>query len=182
MICFEGGSVGGLHKSMTRLSSSQQINQNGLNSGSTTAYNNSSSGNIAQTNGNAHYVTPVPPLSSNVIITGHNKYGLPSTKISSGGVTVITSPRIRPLSQGPNTLLGSTGGIGRLSSGASTGSLALQQTQNSIMVHHASPASPVLPNNTHKSVMTLPVNSSLSAVSRGGIWSRAPCPCLSKTT
>lgn len=38
---FPGGSVGGLHKSMTRLSSSQQINQNGSN---TATVNNNSSG------------------------------------------------------------------------------------------------------------------------------------------
>lgn len=38
---FPGGSVGGLHKSMTRLSSSQQINQNG-GSNTATVHNNSS--------------------------------------------------------------------------------------------------------------------------------------------
>lgn len=113
----------------------------------------------------SNYVTPVPPLSSNVIITGHNKWGIPSTKITSGGVTVTTStsPRVRPHSQGPSTLMGSTGALGKLSGNAlnqSTGSIGLQQ--NAISVHHASPASPTFPNN-QKSVMTLPINSTLNS-------------------
>lgn len=165
-----GGSVGGLHKSMTRLSSSQQINQNGSNSNNV---NSHSSGNVAQqvaavlgSPSSPTYVTPVPPLSSNVIITGHNKWGIPSTKITSGGVTVTTSPtKVRPHSQGPITLLGSTGALGKYSADAlnqSSGSIALQQ--NSISVHHASPASPPLQNsNTQKSVMTLPINSTIAA-------------------
>lgn len=150
---------------MTRLSSSQQINQNGSNS---TTVNNNSSGNIVPGGNGAaaaqNYVTPVPPLSSNVIITGHNKWGIPSTKITSGGVTVTTAPppsRVRPHSQGPTTLMGSTGALGKLSGSVlnqSTGSIGLQQ--NNISVHHASPASPTAPaSNNKKSVMTLPVNS-----------------------
>lgn len=113
----------------------------------------------------SNYVTPVPPLSSNVIITGHNKWGIPSTKITSGGVTVTTSPRVRPHSQGPSTLMGSTGALGKLSGNAlnqSTGSIGLQQ--NAISVHHASPASPTFQSN-QKSVMTLPINSTLSSAS-----------------
>lgn len=169
---------------MTRLSSSQQINQNGSNF---TNVNNTSSGNIVLTgvisptsaiNGQpSNYVTPVPPLSSNVIITGHNKWGIPATKITSGGVTVTTAPpppRIRPHSQGPTTLLGSTGALGKLSGSIlnqSTGSIGIQQpqsptspsaiipSQNNISVHHASPASPTTVINNEKSVMTLPVNS-----------------------
>lgn len=209
---------------MTRLSSSQQINQNTVNAaagsrtttGSTAAATTAtthSSGNIIQSSANSttastsanNYVTPVPPLSSNVIITGHNKWGIPSTKITSGGVTVTTSqtPRVRPYSQGPTTLMGSTGalGAGKLSGNAlnqSTGSIGLQQVssgggalqppaattllhqalqsqpsqsyqsplqQNSISVHHASPASPTFQTN-QKSVMTLPVNSSSASVSQ----------------
>lgn len=68
-----GGSVvGGLHKSMTGLSSSQQINQNGSNPNNV---NSNSNGNFTHVNGatSQNYVTPVPPLSSNVIVTGHNK-------------------------------------------------------------------------------------------------------------
>jgi len=111
----------------------------------------------------SNYVTPVPPLSSNVIITGHNKWGIPSTKITSGGVTVTTS-RVRPHSQGPSTLMGSTGALGKLSGNAlnqSTGSIGLQQ--NTISVHHAcSPASPTFQTN-QKSVMTLPINSTLNS-------------------
>ncbi|KAF5292632.1 hypothetical protein FQA39_LY13965 [Lamprigera yunnana] len=79
-----GSSVGGLHKSMTRLSSSQQIN------------------------------VPVPPfpvpspaVSNNVVVT-NNKWVIPNSRVSSGGVTVttISPPRIpRPHSQGPLTFL-----------------------------------------------------------------------------
>lgn len=120
--------LGGLHKSMTRLSSSQQINQtqnpvsNGFNS-----------------NDNSFISPTIPPLSQNVMITGENKWGIPSTKITSCGVTVNhTSPtRIRPFSQGPNTL----GSIGKSSSNGlsvhqSTGSISMQ---NNISVHHAMP-------------------------------------------
>ncbi|CAH1104202.1 unnamed protein product [Psylliodes chrysocephalus] len=75
-----GGSVGGLHKSMTGLSSTQQIN-----------------------------TTPVPPLSNNVIVTGVSKWTAPNVRVSSGGVTVttISPPRMqRPLSQGPLAFIG----------------------------------------------------------------------------
>lgn len=187
LVSFIGGSVGGLHKSMTRLSSSQQINQNGSNS---TNVNNASSGNIMLPSGgvlplsvingpSSNYVTPVPPLSSNVIITGHNKWGIPATKITSGGVTVTTAPappRIRPQSQGPTTLMGSTGALGKLSGSIlnqSSGSIGIQQQpqqppqsptsgiippQNNISVHHASPASPTAVINNKKSVTTPSTN------------------------
>lgn len=78
--------MGGLHKSMTRLSSSQQIN------------------NISV----PHTTAPTPPLSNNVIVTGTNKWGIPNMRVLSGGVTVttISQTRIpRPLSQGPLTLM-----------------------------------------------------------------------------
>ncbi|CAG9860360.1 unnamed protein product [Phyllotreta striolata] len=81
-----GGSVGGLHKSMTGLSSTQHIN-----------------------------ATPVPPLSNNVIVTGVNKWTAPNIRVSSGGVTVttISPPRIqRPLSQGPLAFIGSHANTG----------------------------------------------------------------------
>lgn len=84
------GSVGGLHKSMTRLSSSQQIN------------------NVPVANSTA---APTPPLSNNIIVTGTNKWGVPNMRVLSGGVTVttISQPRIpRPLSQGPLTLISSS--------------------------------------------------------------------------
>nr|XP_023024362.1 protein melted [Leptinotarsa decemlineata] len=74
-----GGSVGGLHKSMTRLSSSQQIN-----------------------------AVPTPPLSNNITVTAGNKWPGSNGRVSSGGVTVttISPPKIqRPLSQGPLVLL-----------------------------------------------------------------------------
>jgi len=43
------------------------------------------------------------------------RWGIPSTKITSGGVTVTTSPSkgIRPHSQGPGMLMGSTGALGK---------------------------------------------------------------------
>uniref|UniRef100_A0A2M4AAY1 Putative ph domain protein melted n=2 Tax=Anopheles triannulatus TaxID=58253 RepID=A0A2M4AAY1_9DIPT len=94
-------------------------------------------------------IPPVPPpLSQHVTITGENKWGIPQTKITSCGVTVMTtSPTARaprPYSHGgPSntttaTLLGSTGALGKSSLGGlnqSTGSIGIQ-------VHHASPASP----------------------------------------
>lgn len=81
-----GGSVGGLHKSMTRLSSSQQINAVLGHSG----------------------VVPTPPLSNNVVVANSSKWPGSNVRVSSGGVTVttISPPRIqRPLSQGPLTLI-----------------------------------------------------------------------------
>ncbi|GAB0098229.1 melt [Sergentomyia squamirostris] len=151
-----GGSVGGLHKSMTRLSSSQQINQQQNNTSNPNNVNTNcqSNGSVSQLNGvnvaGPNYVTPVPPLSSNVIITGHNKWGIPSTKITSGGVTVTTSPPrgIRPHSQGLSTLLGSSGGLGSITS-----------QSNSVSVQHASPApSSGGASSFQQSVMTLPIN------------------------
>ncbi|XP_038118531.1 protein melted [Culex quinquefasciatus] len=184
-----GGSVGGLHKSMTRLSSSQLIGQynggdivldesgkplppsgpgtnnrasvidgssisagGGSNSNSN-ILNSHSSGNVAialaanKNNSVANFSSPVPPpLSQHVMITGENKWGIPQTKITSGGVTVTTSPTRgqRPYSQGPNTLMGSAGALGKNSLGGlnqSTGSIGMVQ------VHHASPASPTMFNN-----------------------------------
>lgn len=172
-----GGSVGGLHKSMTRLSSSQQINNNTAVVGSSTSTNHNpshSSGNVAQigsgvsgstTSGNpSNYVTPVPPLSSNVIITGHNKWGIPSTKITSGGVTVTTSPTrtLRPHSQGPSTLLmsGSNGGLGSITScnnsyNITNGNvISGGNNVNSSVAVHVPSASP-----TSSMMMLLPVNS-----------------------
>lgn len=170
---------------MTRLSSSQQINnqQSNILNGPGAVHSSSgqqhqhsqqipshSSGNVTQIGQiivggdgsgatQSNYVTPVPPLSSNVIITGHNKWGIPSTKITSGGVTVTTSPQrqlLRPHSQGPSTLLltGSNNGFGSMTScnnsynitngnmssmgGAGGGGV----TGGGVAVHHIAPASP----------------------------------------
>ncbi|XP_030386427.1 protein melted [Scaptodrosophila lebanonensis] len=165
------GSVGGLHKSMTRLSSSQHINQQ------PTA--NSNSNVVVQTGATPKAPasatgTPVPPLSNNVVITGHNKYGIPVT--TSGGVTVTTSPgKVRPHSQGPTTLLNSSSALMKYSTDAlnqSVGSISIPnstgaaqqqsaqaQAQNAVSVHHASPALPQSSSNGNtKSVMKLPVN------------------------
>lgn len=162
-----GGSVGGLHKSMTRLSSSQQINNNIINGTVGSNTSGHSSGNVAQMQigvstlgGGGNYVTPVPPLSSNVIITGHNKWGIPATKITSGGVTVTTSPPrqlLRPHSQGPSTLLlsGSNSGLGSLTSCNNSYNLMngnVQARTGTVAVHHIAPASPT------ESTMTLSVN------------------------
>lgn len=155
-----GGSVGGLHKSMTRLSSSQQINNNVINGTGGLTTSGHSSGNVAQSivSPHANYVTPVPPLSSNVIITGHNKWGIPATKITSGGVTVTTSPRqlLRPHSQGPSTLLlsGSNSGLGSLTSCNNSYNITngnVHSVTGSVAVHHIAPASPTT------SMMTLSV-------------------------
>ncbi|XP_031349483.1 protein melted-like isoform X2 [Photinus pyralis] len=84
----QSSSVGGLHKSMTRLSSSQQIN-------------------VPVSNAPPVAAPVPPPLSNNVMIT-NNKWVVPNSRVSSGGVTVttISPPRIhRPHSQGPMTLL-----------------------------------------------------------------------------
>ncbi|XP_067644186.1 protein melted [Eurosta solidaginis] len=180
-----GGSVGGLHKSMTRLSSSQHINQNGggIGSNSNNANNSQSSTNVVIPGGAGAgastamvaalttpksptspscpgYVTPVPPLSNNVIITGHNKWGIPSTQVTSGGVTVTTSPtKVRPHSQGPTTLLNSSTALLKYSTDAlnqSIGSITIPQ--NPVSVHHASPALPQQNSGNQKSVMKLPVN------------------------
>lgn len=122
MTRLHGGSVGGLH---LRLSSSQQINQNGST--------NYSSGNITQPQqttvpSQAAIACPVPT-------TVHH----PTGKITSGGVTVTTT---RPYSQALNQ---------------STGSVTVTP-QNSVSVHHASPAL-LIPNANQKSVTSFPVNS-----------------------
>lgn len=173
-----GGSVGGLHKSMTRLSSSQHINQNGSasGSGSNTANNSTSSSNVVVQTGamlktpttpnSPGYVTPVPPLSNNVIITGHNKWGIPSTQVTSGGVTVTTSPtKLRPQSQGPTTLLNTSTALLKYSTDALNQSIgSITSPSNPVSVHHASPALPQQNNGNQKSVMKLPVNGSVSRV------------------
>ncbi|XP_055627442.1 protein melted [Toxorhynchites rutilus septentrionalis] len=209
-----GGSVGGLHKSMTRLSSSQLLGQyngdtgaldesgkphhgtsggtggtgvsggvsgaggidgssagGGSNSNSN-ILNSNSSGNVGiafanKNNSVQNFSSPIPPpLSQHVTITGENKWGIPQTKITSGGVTVTTSPTRaqRPYSQGPNTLMGSTGALGKNSLGGlnqSTGSIGMVQ------VHHASPASPTMFNNhsqqTSPQLTTLSLNSNADA-------------------
>lgn len=85
-----GSSVGGLHKSMTRLGSSQQINV------------------MPSSNPAGPAITP--PASTGDIVV-NNKWGGTgpiSGRVSSGGVTVttISPPRMhRPHSQGPLTLL-----------------------------------------------------------------------------
>ncbi|EAT38938.1 AAEL009213-PA [Aedes aegypti] len=165
-----GGSVGGLHKSMTRLSSSQLLGHAGGGSNSNSNILNShSSGNVFANKNNStqNFASPVPPpLSQHVMITGENKWGIPQTKITSGGVTVTTSPTRaqRPYSQGPNTLMGSAGALGKNSLGGlnqSTGSIGMVQ------VHHASPASPTMFNNhsqqTSPQLTTLSLNSNEDA-------------------
>lgn len=155
---------------MTRLSSSQQINNNIINGVPTvgSTISGHSSGNVAQIGvsssggvGGGNYVTPVPPLSSNVIITGHNKWGIPATKITSGGVTVTTSPPrqlMRPNSQGPLLMSGSNSGLGSLTSCNNTYNItngnvhSAAPIANNVAVHHIAPASPTA------STMTLSLN------------------------
>lgn len=120
--------LGGLHKSMTRLSSSQQINH---------TQNPSAGFNLSSTDSNFIPPTIPPPLSSTVTITGENKWGIPSTKITSCGVTVNhTSPiRVRPYSQGPLGSVGKSSSNGLSILNQSTGSIGMP---SNISVHHAS--------------------------------------------
>ncbi|XP_017071287.1 protein melted isoform X2 [Drosophila eugracilis] len=180
------GSVGGLHKSMTRLSNSQINQQPG----------GSSNGNVIVQSGATPKtptafsnppVTPVPPLSNNVVITGHNRHGIP---VTSGGVTVTTSPsKVRPHSQGPSTLLNSSTVLMKYSTDAlnqSVGSISIPQTstapilpptqtQNAVSVHHASPALPQSSTNGNaKSVMKLPINGNSEVIVSGPTTNVAP--------
>jgi protein melted len=113
---------GGLH--MTRISSSQQINQ---------------ASSTIDTIVDLVPSTIPPPLSQHVTIVGQNKYGIPSTKINkitSGGVTVnhnsTSVPKIRPFSQGPleNILKSSDG----LSLNQSSGSITSTPFNHSNLV------------------------------------------------
>ncbi|KAH8302773.1 hypothetical protein KR044_010710 [Drosophila immigrans] len=196
------GSVGGLHKSMTRLSNSQINQQPGGGGGS-------SNGNVVVQTGatpktpttpsnNNPPVTPVPPLSNDVIITGHNKHGIP---VTSGGVTVTTSPtKVRPHSQGPSTLLNSSTVLMKYSTDAlnqSVGSISIpqavagtpaaaaaaQQSQNAVSVHHASPAVPQCSSNGNaKSVMKLPVNGNSEVIVSGPTTTTNVAPRRSDNT
>ncbi|KAH8251075.1 hypothetical protein KR026_008964 [Drosophila bipectinata] len=183
------GSVGGLHKSMTRLSNSQ-INQQpgGSSNGNVVVQTGATSKSPA--NFTNPPVTPVPPLSNNVVITGHNRHGIP---VTSGGVTVTTSPsKVRPHSQGPSTLLNSSTVMMKYSTDAlnqSVGSISIPQqaaassgastqaaaTQNAVSVHHASPALPQSSTNGNaKSVMKLPINGNSEVIVSGPTTNVAP--------
>lgn len=115
----------GLHKS---LSSSQQINQNPIGN----EFNS-----ISNNNNDSSFIAPTiaPPLSQNVILTGESKWGIPSTKITSCGVSVTvnhSSPaRIRPFSQGS---IGKSSSNGLSILNQSTGSIS-----NNVSVRHAMP-------------------------------------------
>lgn len=161
---------------MTRLSNSQINQQPGGSSNGNVVVQTGATPKTPTTPGNPP-VTPVPPLSNDVIITGHNKHGIP---VTSGGVTVTTSPtKVRPHSQGPSTLLNSStvlmkystdalnqsvGSISIPQSAAGvTGAASAQQSQNTVLVHHASPALPQSSSNGNaKSVMKLPANGNVS--------------------
>lgn len=77
MFLFAGGSVGGLHKSMTRLSSSQQINQNGGGS-NTASGNHHSSGECFSL---AYSATP-RTFEATFNLTKHYSFGESVTNIS----------------------------------------------------------------------------------------------------
>lgn len=86
-----GGSVGGLHKSMTKLSTSREI---------------------------SNQPNSFTPVSSPVVVSG-SKWSGTNVKVASGGVTVttISPPKIqRPLSQGPLSLLNNSLGQTLISS------------------------------------------------------------------
>ncbi|CAG9759998.1 unnamed protein product [Ceutorhynchus assimilis] len=104
-----GGSVGGLHKSMTKLSTSREMN----------SMPNS-------------YALPTSPIT----VTG-TKWSGTNIKVSSGGVTVttISAPRIqRPLSQGPLTLLNNHLGFSAHPPTISSPPPPLQVNSNSVTV------------------------------------------------
>lgn len=164
---------------MTRLSNSQ-INQQpgGSSNGNVVVQTGATSKSPAAFSNPP--VTPVPPLSNNVVITGHNRHGIP---VTSGGVTVTTSPsKVRPHSQGPSTLLNSSTVMMKYSTDAlnqSVGSISIPQqaaasstasaqavaTQNAVSVHHASPALPQSSSNGNaKSVMKLPINGNVRII------------------
>lgn len=123
-----GTGINNAHRSMTRLSATGVNNSNlgGLHKSMTRLSTSSS-----------HFISPTipPPLSQNVMLTGENKWGLPSTKIASCGVTVNVN-HTSPIRMRPSTL----GSIGKSSSNGlsalnqSTGSISMQ---NNISVHHA---------------------------------------------
>lgn len=121
-----GSGINNAHRSMTRLSATGVNNSNlgGLHKSMTRLSTSSS-----------HFMSPTipPPLSQNVMITGENKWGLPSTKIASCGVTVNhTSPiRMRPSTLGS---IGKSSSNGLSALNQSTGSISMQ---NNISVHHA---------------------------------------------
>lgn len=183
------GSVGGLHKSMTRLSNSQINQQPGGSSNGNVVVQTGATSKSPATFSNPP-VTPVPPLSNNVVITGHNRHGIP---VTSGGVTVTTSPsKVRPHSQGPSTLLNSSTVMMKYSTDAlnqSVGSISIPQqaaasstasaqavaTQNAVSVHHASPALPQSSSNGNaKSVMKLPINGNSEVIVSGPTTNVAP--------
>ncbi|KAH8270011.1 hypothetical protein KR018_002318 [Drosophila ironensis] len=186
------GSVGGLHKSMTRLSNSQ-INQQPCGSSNGNVVVQAGVGVAAKSTAafSNPPVTPVPPLSNNVVITGHNRHGIP---VTSGGVTVTTSPsKVRPHSQGPSTLLNSSTVLMKYSTDAlnqSVGSISIPQqsaapaaatslqaapASNAVSVHHASPALPQSSSNGNaKSVMKLPINGNSEVIVSGPTTNVAP--------
>lgn len=187
------GSVGGLHKSMTRLSNSQINQQPGGSSNGNVVVQTGATSKSPATFSNPP-VTPVPPLSNNVVITGHNRHGIP---VTSGGVTVTTSPsKVRPHSQGPSTLLNSSTVMMKYSTDAlnqSVGSISIPQqaaasstasaqavaTQNAVSVHHASPALPQSSSNGNaKSVMKLPINGNVRILLSSYFTSSINCVCF----
>ncbi|XP_032591377.1 protein melted [Drosophila grimshawi] len=191
------GSVGGLHKSMTRLSNSQISQQPGGSSNGNVVVQQTGAMPKTATSLSNPPVTPVPPLSNDVIITGHNKHGIP---VTSGGVTVTTSPsKVRPHSQGPSTLLNSSTVLMKYSTDAlnqSVGSISIphatsvagaatagQQSPNAVSVHHASPAVPQSSSNGNaKSLMKLPVNGNSEVIVSGPTTTTNVAPRRSDNT
>ncbi|CAH1154096.1 unnamed protein product [Phaedon cochleariae] len=145
-----GGSVGGLHKSMTRLSSSQHIN-----------------------------AVPTPPLSSNVIVTGGGKWGVTVTTISpprgqrpaSQGQPMhnqtnqlSSSPVVSSSHPNSNAVTVSSGYTGPISSGQV--SILTSTTNNSITqnipvgnsIVHTPPPMPENSNSTNSGASNVNVN------------------------
>ncbi|KAJ0180288.1 hypothetical protein K1T71_003692 [Dendrolimus kikuchii] len=92
-----GGSVGGLHKSMTRLSSSQQINsqQNGANNTGNSKPSSSSSGVVCPKTSGAITVTTIsPPRVLRPNARGHHHHNI---IIGPGPINATTNPTASPL-------------------------------------------------------------------------------------
>ncbi|XP_028038141.1 protein melted isoform X2 [Bombyx mandarina] len=113
-----GGSVGGLHKSMTRLSSSQQINLQQQNSASSTVTTNGKPGVCTSSvAANKTANTPRQHHHHNIVI------GAPPN--TTNGPTIITNPPHQPQSISVNPLTGK-------SSDALTPSVSIQHSNNAL--------------------------------------------------
>ncbi|CAD0196527.1 unnamed protein product [Chrysodeixis includens] len=119
-----GGSVGGLHKSMTRLSSSQQINapQNGTtNTVSNSKPSSSSSGVVGKSSGAITVTSISPPRVLRPTPRSHHHHNIIIGTPATGGQTIISGPGLQAQSISVNPLTSgkSSDGLPPLTSGVS---------------------------------------------------------------